>query len=242
MEIHPGIEIHGLSLYIQKNKALVIGDLHLGYEDELREHGYMVPRLQYKQTTAHIDEISSKVDVKSIIINGDLKHEFGRISQQEWQEVSGFLDYLAKKTEEITLVKGNHDTILGPIASRKDVTVVPGFFFKETHIYVTHGHIIPNDPLLDKAKVVIIAHDHPAITLSEGVRSEKVKCFLKGYWKRKVLIQMPSLSYVTEGTDVTKENPLSPFMNQQLNDFEVYGVEGLEVLYFGKLKNLYRLL
>jgi len=240
MGIHPGIEIHGLTLYLKKEKILIFADLHLGYEEELMEFGYLVPRFQYKEIIGHLEKILSEIDVKKVIINGDLKHEFGRISEQEWEEVLNFLDFLEERVDEIILIKGNHDNIIGPIATKRKVSIVPSYFIKEIGAYITHGHEIPEDKDLDKAEIVIIAHDHPALSLREDLRIEKVKCFLKGKWNDKVLIQIPSLNFVTEGTDLTQENPLSPFMDQNLDEFEAYGIENLDIFYFGNLKDTKR--
>jgi hypothetical protein len=234
-QILPGVEIHGLTLYVRKEKVLIFGDLHLGYEEELISSGFLVPRTQYKKLIAHLKHVLAGIDVSTVVINGDLKHEFGRISEQEWTELGCFLDFLSEKVKKIILVKGNHDTIMGPIASRKEIITAPYFFLEKSGIYVTHGHVIPEDADIKKAKVIIIGHDHPAVSLREGARTEKVKCFLKGKWNKKILVQMPSASFMTEGTDVTNERPLSPFMHQPLGDFVAYCVEGFEVLYFGEL-------
>ncbi len=239
-EIFPGIEIHGLTLYLRNVKTLVFADLHLGYEEELMSFGYLVPRFQYKMILRYLEKILSGVDVGKVVIDGDLKHEFGRISGQEWREVRDFLDFLGGRVDEIILVRGNHDNIIGPIATRKRVRVVSGCFIEEEGIYITHGHEIPEDKNLGRAKTILIAHDHPAISLGEGLRVERIKCFLKGKWNKKTLIQIPSLNFVTEGMDITRENPLSPFMNQNLGDFEAYGIEGFNIFHFEKLKHISR--
>ncbi len=50
---------------------------------------------------------------------------------------------------------------------------------------------------------------------------------------------MPSFNFVTEGSDILHEKPLSPFMKHNSTEsFEVYGVENFEVLYFGKIKDI----
>jgi uncharacterized protein len=237
-EIAPGIEVRGLTLYLRQEKILILGDLHLGYEEELISHGFLVPRTQYRQLIAHMTRVLDGLDVSIVVINGDLKHEFGRISPQEWTETLSFLDFLAQKVKKIILVKGNHDTIMGPITSRTEIAAADHFFLEESGIYVTHGHMVPEDVDIKKARVVVIGHDHPAISLREGARTEKIKCFLVGNWGKRTLIQMPSASFVTEGTDVMKEAPLSPFMRRPLSEFRVFGVEGLEVLDFGRLGDL----
>ena len=45
--------------------------------------------------------------IETIIVNGDLKHEFGAISEQEWRNVLKLLDYLGQHCGEIILIKGN---------------------------------------------------------------------------------------------------------------------------------------
>jgi len=238
-ELIPGLEVHGLTLYLRTEKTLIFGDLHLGYEEELRKHGYLVPRFQYKEILSYLDEILSEVPVERAIINGDLKHEFGRISEQEWSEVMGFLRFLEERCNDIILIKGNHDNILGPIARKKKIKIRDYYFIKKKGIYVCHGHRIPEDDDFRSSRTIIIGHDHPAIALRDELRIERVKCFLKGEWNGKVLIQIPSLNFVTEGTDITAGKLLSPFLQQGIGEFEVYGIEGREVFDFGRLKGIY---
>ena len=59
-----------------------------------------------------------------IIINGDIKHEFGTISEQEWRHTLRLLDFLSRYCDEVILIKGNHDMILGPIAKKRNVKVL----------------------------------------------------------------------------------------------------------------------
>ena len=241
-EILPGIEIKGLCLYIRGEDTLVFADLHLGYEEELRKMGMLVPRFQYAEVITHLEKVLSSIKkggkIARAVINGDLKHEFGRISEQEWSEVVRFLSFLEKHFDVIVLVRGNHDNILGPIAGRKGLSIVDHLFLDKEGIYIAHGHKIPDDAEFKKAQVVIIAHDHPAISLRDSARTEKVKCFLKGKWKKKTLIQMPSMCFATMGSDPLAEDVLSPFLEKNRESFDAYCVEGLEIFYFGKLRNI----
>ncbi|MBU1205117.1 MAG: metallophosphoesterase [Nanoarchaeota archaeon] len=233
-----GIEIIDLGLLLNQEKILVFADFHIGYEEALNKQGILVPRFQFKDVIKRLGKIFSelkKIKIDKIIINGDIKHEFGTISEQEWRETLRLLDFMARQCKEIILVKGNHDTILGPIAKKKKVSVVDYYFAGD--ILITHGHKIPNKNILKKAKTIVIGHEHPAISLREDVRTEKFKCFLKGKYKRKSLVVMPSFCLATEGTDILKEKLLSPFLNQDLKNFEV-SVVADKVYDFGKIKNL----
>ncbi|MEM4247756.1 MAG: phosphoesterase, partial [Candidatus Nanoarchaeia archaeon] len=90
-----------------------------------------------------------------------------------------------------------------------------------------------------KRKTFIIGHAHPAVKLTDSFTSEKVKCFIKGRWSGKTLIVLPSFNLVTEGTDLLSERVLSPFLQKNLDDFEIWAVAGSEkTFYFGKLRNL----
>lgn len=222
-----------LCTYLPDIKTIIISDLHIGFEESLGKQGVLVPRTQYKQIIKRLDWITSNVKVEKVILNGDVKHEFGTISQQEWREVLRLIEYFEKKNIEIIIVKGNHDTIIGPIARKKQLKEVKEYRHKD--ILITHGDYVP-DKL---APVIIMGHEHPAITLREKSKAEKFKCFIKGKYKKSTLIVQPSFNPLTQGTDVAKEQVLSPLLSN-LSKFEVYIVNDKthEVLPFGKLKNL----
>ncbi|MDP4012342.1 MAG: metallophosphoesterase [Candidatus Nanoarchaeia archaeon] len=228
MEIHKDIEIVGLGLKFKDN--LIIGDLQIGYEESLNKQGLMIPRFQLKDIMKELEKIFSKYKFKRIILNGDIKHEFGRISDQEWKDTLKIIDYL-QQHGEVILIKGNHDTILEPIAKKRNLKTIE--YYKEGDVIILHGHkIIP-----DLSKIIIIGHEHPAVSFKERP-SEKFKCFLKGKYEKSTLIVMPSLNMLTVGTDITQANFLSPFLSGNLNNFEIYVVEENKIYNFGKLKNL----
>lgn len=232
MEILKGIEIIDLSLFIKKKKLLIISDIHLGMEEEYHHKGVLVPKFHLKELIKHFDFIFSKAKPDKIIITGDLKQEFGRISEQEWRDVLRFFDYLSKHTNKIILLKGNHDLFLGPIARKRNLEVVKEYEIGD--VLFLHGDYEPD--LNKKVKTIVMGHEHPAITLREKTKVERFKCFLKGKYKGKNLIVLPSFNLLTEGTDVLQGHFLSPLMKKQ--NFEVFIVEKNEVYGFGKLKNI----
>ena len=173
--------------------------------------------------------------LNKIIINGDIKHEFGTISEQEWRHTLRLLDFLSRYCDEVILIQGNHDTILGPIAKKRNVKVLENYKIEE--ILITHGDKIPPKEELKGINTIIIGHEHPAVSIHEGPRTELFKCFLKGKWGNKTLIVQPSFNLVTEGTDVLKEQLLSPFLKQDISNFEPFIVAD-KIYNFGKLKKL----
>ena len=119
MEISDNIKIEDLGLVID-NKILVVGDFHIGYEEYLNKQGIFIPRFQIKDVKRRLKLILDKIKPKIIVINGDLKHEFGNISKQEWNDISELLN-LMSEYGKIILIQGNHDPILEPIANKKNL-------------------------------------------------------------------------------------------------------------------------
>ena len=245
MQILPDVEIIGLSLYIRKLDSLVIGDVHIGYEEALNKRGVLIPRFHFRDVVTAANNIfqqlkpllkkSKNQKLNQIIINGDLKHEFGIISGQEWREALKFLDLLAANCEKVVVVKGNHDIILGPIAKKRNIELAEDYC--SNGFFICHGHKIPEKKGFKEAKTIIIGNEHPAISIKDGARTETFKCFLKGAFRSKKMVVMPSFNPITMGTDVLKEHFISPFLKKGVNNFEVFVVAD-RVYPFGKIKNL----
>lgn len=236
MEILKGIEIIDLSLYLKDYKTLILTDFHMGFEETLNKQGILVPRFQLDKTLKRLEKIFKSVQPETILVNGDLKHEFDNISETEWLHTLKLVDFLLKNCKKLILNKGNHDTILEPITKKRNLKI--NEYTKINDIYITHGDKIPDNKEFKESKIIIIGNEHPAITLREEGRRETYKCFLKGKFQDKILITQPSFNLVTEGTDVLRENLLSPFLHQNLSDFEIFIVGKEKVYNFGKLKNL----
>lgn len=227
-----------LALYMPKKGILVLGDIHIGYEEALNKQGILVPRFQFEDLISRMGRILEKTRPKTIIIIGDLKHEFGTISDQEWRETLKFLDFLGKNCDKIVLVKGNHDTVLGPIAKKRNVDVVEEYIVDD--IIFIHGHKLRE--FGKDVGTIIMGHEHPAVTISEGMRNETFKCFLLGKYGKRKLIVLPSLFLMAEGTDIMKDEILSPFLKQDLGNFMVFVVDDESHVHdFGRIKDIRKL-
>lgn len=236
MEIYKGMDIINLCLYIKKHKTLVIADLHLGYEEAMSKKGILVPRVQFKEIYEKISDILKNLDIETVVITGDLKHEFGVISDTEWKNVLQIIDLFLKYCKKLVIIKGNHDVALPFITKKRDIELVN--YYKIDDILICHGDEIIDNQDFKKSKIIIIGHEHPAIGLNDKTKHENFKCFLKGKFLNKTLIVLPSFNPLTIGTDVSRNRLLSPFLQQDLNNFEVYVVEKNKIYNFGKLKNI----
>ncbi len=234
MELYPGIEIIDLALYLKDSCALVLSDLHIGFEESLMKQGVLVPRFHYTDIIDRLEQVFSRVKPKGIVLNGDLKHEFGAASRQEWKETMRLFDYLQRKCGKIVIVKGNHDPALGPLANKKGIHVVSEL--KLGNILIAHGDSMPKTK---DAEVVVVGHIHPAVSLRDNGRVEKYKCFLKGRYNNSILIVQPSFHPSVEGSDVTKEKIKCPLVSD-FGDFDVFVIDDArkKALGFGKVNDL----
>ncbi len=223
---------------------LVIADLHIGYEENLIKKGVFLPRMQYKKTIKDLERIFCLLEeedkkVEKVIILGDLKHEFGSISRQEWKETLDLIDFLKENGKNVILIKGNHDNILNPIVKKKGLEVKE-YYIKDDKAFI-HGD--KKVSLDKKVKCLFLGHLHPAITIKKEAKQETYKCFLTGRWKSKQVVILPSFFPLTEGSDVNFYDTNLDF-NFNLKNFNVYvPIENeTRVLEFGKVSKVGRLI
>lgn len=233
MQIINGIEICELGIVLKEYNTLVVSDLQIGYEQSIISNGFLVPKFQFSDIKKVFKKMISGRKYDKIIINGDFKHEFGKISEQEWREALLFINLVSKKCDELIFIKGNHDNLLEPIAKKRNIKLVESYLLGE--FFLVHGDKMVKIP--KGVKTIIIGHEHPALGLRQEKRIEKYKCFLKGKFKNYNLIVLPSINPLIPGTDVMQGKFMSPFFQDDINDFEVYVVED-KIYYFGKIKNI----
>ena len=160
------------ALFIPKEKALVIADLHLGIEYGLRKSGITIPS-QTENLAARLEKLIKQTRAKKLIILGDIKDEFRGLSWQEMREAPEFFSELAKKVE-MHLVKGNHDGLIENILPKSErIKIYEPAGFRLGKFAFTHGQAWISKEML-KAKILLMGHMHPAVEFFSGVsrRSE----------------------------------------------------------------------
>ncbi|MEK6928017.1 MAG: metallophosphoesterase [Nanoarchaeota archaeon] len=244
------IEYFGKCLLIIENgeTALVVGDLHLGYESGTQG---LVKGGMFDEKVVEFEAIFKKVGrkVDKIILLGDVKHGFSRGNEQEWEEVRALMRYLKEGIKvggEIIVLKGNHDNYLENITGKitekelgRIVEVKDCYLWKE--IMFVHGDRDFEEIWNDEVELVICGHVHPVINLEKGAKRERYKCYmfgeienLKKKGKKKKLIVVPSFIENERGVDVREITRKWPW-KYEINKFEikVVGDDG-KVFEFGK--------
>ena len=245
-------------------KTLVIADLHLGIEAELREKGINIGSQTGKLLERAIKCVkAAEPDV--IVLLGDVKHAVPRISWMDRKEVPFFLAGLAEYAP-VYAVKGNHDGHLNRLLPKvteperkpeHEVSIksTRGFLFDG--VGYTHGHSWPLQDLFS-AKYILIGHNHPRIRLvskNSHYTSMKpvwvrAKCdydavkehypeLRKSGWNDPWVIIMPAFNEICGGItfNAPTKRLLGPIASKllRLEDMEVYLLDGT---YIGKVRDL----
>ena len=230
VEIEPGVRVtNDRCLILEKEHTLVIGDLHLGYEKALEDEGVYIPRMNTDSIRDSLNRIISKYEPETIVLLGDIKHDFRRAKYEGKEEVRGIID-LILGAADVIVVKGNHDNYLQNIIADYGLEAVD--YVDIGGYRLEHGHVDSG------VRPVIIGHEHPSVripgALSGGL---KVQCFL--YARRDGVIVIPPFSFLSSGTDMSaayRENFMSDACrNADMAEAELYGVSDMGVLPLGKL-------
>jgi len=203
------------ALVHELSSSLVISDVHLGYEDSMASQGVYLPRLQLRRAKLIIDE-ASKLGLRRIVVNGDLKHVFEKLTKGEKVEIAEFVRYaISKGFKDIVLVRGNHDTFVSQILRDFGVEVVEDYLDLGNGVLLTHGHKVVEG--IRSGATVIIGHEHPSLEINMAGAKVKLQVLLRAPLKSGgELVVLPAVSLYQTGTSVTPspDTYLSPITKE----------------------------
>lgn len=218
--------------------ALALSDLHLGFEATLRAGGAGLPTMDRDAFYAALDRALDRHRPDVVVVTGDVKHGFSRVTMDEAAEVRAFSRRLAARVPRVVLLEGNHDVGLPRLVP--DAEVAP--WLRLGAWLFAHGHEkVPREARAG-ARGVVVGHEHPAVTLTDelgvGVR---VPAFLRHRGARgKETLVLPAASPWAAGYDVLARGPfLGPLLGRAARDrFRVHAVAEGDVLDFGEAGKL----
>ena len=150
----------------EKNRYLIVTDLHIGFESNLAANEIFVDSGTKVQEI--LDQLYSLIDSEnpdSLILLGDVKASIKSITRSEWDNVPKFFEKIKEKIDTL-LVPGNHDgNIQKLVPDGVTVSSKSGFVIENT--LLTHGHALPSENLshIDK---IIMGHVHPTTRRTRG--------------------------------------------------------------------------
>ncbi len=227
--------------------TLVIADLHIGKEDELRQAGFILPS-QAKKMGSEVASLLEEYKPRKLIILGDLKHQFPKSSGLEKREVPRFFDIIEGHVPEVHLIQGNHDGNISYILPRwVSLHGAEGLFLGE--VGYVHGHAWPSQEVME-AEVLLMGHNHPAILFPDRLGFRNVeRCWVRVPFAAETsryprlpgeLIILPAFSEFSGGTTINESGSrlLGPLLNSGIVSLEKARVYMLDGLHLGNLKDM----
>lgn len=220
-------------VYLPENETVAVSDLHLGFELSMEEKGVFLPRLQAKIEMERMSRIIDRYAPRTILINGDLKHDFSRNSPQEWIEIKRLFELLSASSS-VVVVKGNHDNYILSIASKFGIKTVS--YFLSGDILLAHGDV----DVGIRARKTVIGHEHPVIRVRDSVGAQfRFPVFL--FLRSRGVLVLPAFSPFSVGTDVVMESGefMSPYLSRiDAEDAFVFAIDGASVRKMGSIADI----
>jgi len=162
---------------------LVIADLHIGLEEELREKGIHIPS-RAQVMADRIEDIAERHGAKRLVLLGDVKHLVPKMASRERRDVYLFFRGLAERFEEIRIAQGNHDGMLKNIAPRS-VRFHSPHGFRLDDVGFCHGHAWPYKKVME-ARTLVMGHNHPAVAFKDALGARQIlPCWIRAPFLRR---------------------------------------------------------
>jgi len=148
-----------------KERHLVVADLHIGFESRLAANGVFLGKSStVGETIEEIGGIIAAEGIGSLILLGDIKSSVGSITGTEWDDVPAFFEEV-RKMADVSLIPGNHDAnIQRLVPDSVTLTGPSGMILGNT--LLTHGHAMPSENF-SHVERIIMGHMHP-VFFEEG--------------------------------------------------------------------------
>lgn len=234
------------ALFIKKQKILVVADLHIGIEHELREQGLHIPS-QTATLTHRLLSLIKRFHPNDIVLLGDIKHNIPSSTREERTDVTRFLTTIQSHAT-IHIIPGNHDGNLHQLVPTSVILhSSDGFILGE--IGFIHGHRWPKTDLMH-CQHLILGHTHPTIQLTDrlGYRTFE-PCWIRGIFLPEKIIKryqnqpypqaiiMPAFHPLCGGIAANTEPLVGPLATAlDIPNAQVYLLDGS---YLGKIKNIH---
>lgn len=156
------------AIYWEKERTLILSDLHLGKSQHFRKHGLAVPASVSQTNFDRLHFLLKEYQPKEVLFLGDLFHSDLNII---WDLFCAFCRQY--ESTLFSLVPGNHDILPKEAYEKSPLNILPLEEIREPFIF-TH-HPLKNLP---NGLYNLYGHIHPGIKLrGRGRQSLRLPCF-----------------------------------------------------------------
>jgi uncharacterized protein len=191
------------AIWFAEAGVLAVADLHLGYAWAHRLSGQLMPILPTADTHLRLAELQREYEPREIVVLGDIVHRAMALPVLE-KEIRELLDTLSPRSQ-LTFLAGNHDRNLQKVLQQWSLPIELVTSRQIGEHLLVHGDSAVKDA--PKNVRIVMGHEHPAITIGDGVTtSQKCPCFLVS----KDVLVLPAFSRWAAGTNIRAY----PFMSE----------------------------
>jgi uncharacterized protein len=205
-QIKPVQPYPALMLQNNHDRALVVSDLHIGWERLLSQRGVHVPSQTPKIKNTLLKLIKETNPTQAIFL-GDIKDAITKVAMEEWRDIPEFFEDIQKQVSDIQVVLGNHDGNLEPLLP-ENVKIVPSTGTSFGDVGLFHGHAWPAPELLE-CRSLISGHVHPTVAIRDPMGFRMT---------RQVLVKAPcygeQLAKTLRDRSGAKNSNLSAFLEE----------------------------
>lgn len=233
------------ALFIKNKDILVVADLHIGIESQLREKGLQTES-QAQKMIDHFFSICKKFNPKEIILLGDIKHNIPSATFQERKDVRNFLTQITE-FGTIHIIPGNHDGFISKL-SPEEIILHPSDGFSIENVGFVHGHRWPNEEIT-QCDQIIIGHTHPTVMFTDRLDFKTFEpCWMKGLFlkdklkekypnsKNPEVLVMPAFNPLCGGLATNQEGITGPIGKIiDIKNSQIYLIDGTSL---GKIKDI----
>ena len=234
------------ALFLKKEKILIIADLHIGIDSELKNYG--IAQTEHTQNMIkHFFSICKKQKPNEIILLGDIKHNIPNTSYRERKDVQKFLEQI-KDIGTIHIVPGNHDGFIEKLTP-SDIKIHSSEGFILENIGFVHGHRWPSNDVMN-CRQIIMAHTHPCILFRDRLNHKTYEpCWVKTNFLQKklkekyprsndpFLLILPAFNNLCGGISINEEKVIGPIGKIiDLQKAEIYLLDGANIGRIEKIK------
>lgn len=223
-------------LFLKKEKILVVADLHIGIDCELKNYG--ISQTDHTQKMIkNLLLICEKQKPEKIVLLGDIKHNIPNTTYRERQDVKNFLEQMINMGS-VYLIPGNHDGFIEKIAP-SDVKIKSSEGFIIENVGFVHGHRWPSEDIMN-CEQIIMAHTHPCVLFKDRLNYKTYEpCWVKTNFLQEKLKEkypssnnpfiliIPAFNLLCGGTPINEDGVLGPFGKIiDLQKAEIYLLDG----------------
>jgi len=233
------------ALFIKNKQIIVVADLHIGIESQLREQG-LHAYSQAQKMIDHLLSICKKYKPKEIILLGDIKHNIPSATIQERRDVRNFLK-LIEEFGIVHIIPGNHDGFIKKLSPDEIIIHLSDGFIIENVGFV-HGHRWPSEEIMG-CEQIITAHTHPTVMFTDRLGYKTFEsCWIKGmFLKNKLkekypnsthpeILVMPAFNPLCGGLAANQEGIMGPIGKIiDIRNAQIYLIDGTSL---GSVKDI----